>query len=112
MAQTMTGRRIKLMADYGGAALWRMDGEAGVIELEEVAMSEGLRADLQRWVDRYDATLNAEEPEESGFASEAEGTAFNAEGVRLWGRLREELPGDEIHYFCEESGKLMAPPEG
>ena len=94
--------RIKVMADYECPCLW-WDGEAekvGPIELDELPLSDSLKADLQTWTDQYDATLSRDDPLRSGFSTPEGEAAFHARGRSFVKRLEAELgPSARIRYW-------------
>jgi hypothetical protein len=99
-------RHIKIMADYfcspvwhdgpyrrdaGGAVLPDPDLEVGSIELDDVPVSDDLRDDLEAWADRFDATLDPDDPARSGFEGPEERAVFIADGMLLTARVQTEL---------------------
>ncbi len=103
---------LKLMADYGGTVLWRVDGDqAGPIEpdsLDSLPIPVELQKALQRWAAKYDDTLNHDYPPDSGFASAEDEKAFEIEGKRLWESLKSALGADwKVVYFSNSEGRLL-----
>jgi hypothetical protein len=85
-------KTIKLMPDYQCCPLWDMTpGEYGDIDPMTLPIPELLQSQLMDWARVYDETLNMEDPANSGFMNADAKDAFEAEGVRLADRLREEL---------------------
>jgi hypothetical protein len=85
-------KTIKLMADYYCHPLWHVSAdEFGDIDPSDLPLSNELQAALGRWALTYDATLNMEAPQDSGFPSDALEESFKAEGRRLADCLRQEL---------------------
>ena len=84
---------IKVMADYHCWPLWWDAGEAGNIDPATLGVSAALAADLAAWAARYDATLDADDPARSGFATSAAEAAFETQGRLLARRLAQELEG-------------------
>lgn len=85
-------RRLKLMADYDCLPLWGTEAEEiGEVDPADLPISADLVADLGRWADAFDATLDRDDPARSGFGSPEATAAFRAEGERLANRLRAEL---------------------
>ncbi len=87
-------RRIKVMADYGCDPLWVRDAEF----MDNVSpnapwlgLSDELIAALDRWAAEFDATLNRDDPRESGFRSPTEQTCFARRGRQLAERVAEEV---------------------
>ena len=101
-------KRLKLMADYGGTALWGIGAaDGGPIDPHELPLTDNLRTAIQRWADAYDRTLNQDYPTDSGFTDPSEQEAFEVEGMRLWRELQAQLePGWSIAYYSDRDGKL------
>jgi hypothetical protein len=85
-------KTIKLMPDYQCCPLWDMTpGEYGDIDPMTLPIPELLQSQLMDWARVYDETLDMEDPVNSGFVTADAKDAFEAEGMRLADRLREEL---------------------
>lgn len=90
-------KTIKLMADYECHPLWHVSAdEFGDIDPETLPLSAELKSRLAAWARLYDATLDMDAPQDSGFKSEALEDAFKAEGLRLAEQLRAELGADFV----------------
>lgn len=90
-------KTIKLMADYECHPLWHVSpDEFGDIDPESLPMSTELQAGLKAWAQDYDATLNMDAPQDSGFESEEQERRFKAQGHRLADQLRAELGSDFV----------------
>ncbi|WP_159593947.1 hypothetical protein [Chelativorans xinjiangense] len=98
---TTVPKKIKLMADYDSWCLWDLVN-IGNIDPETLPLSQPLKKALHAWEKKYNATLNRENPIESGFASQEDAQKFNVEGWRLWEQLTDELDGIEVVYFDNE----------
>jgi len=101
--------KIKLMADYGCYPLWwASSGKAGDIDPETMPLSEKTVSRLEKWADIYDAKLNWEDPNSSGFPTLEAKAAFEQEGISLWKQLQKELaPNYEVIYFSEQLRKIV-----
>jgi hypothetical protein len=101
--------KIKLMADYGCYPLWwASSGKAGDIDPETMPLSEETVSRLEKWADIYDAKLNWEDPNSSGFPTLEAKAAFEQEGISLWKQLQKELaPNYEVIYFSEQLRKIV-----
>jgi hypothetical protein len=103
------GKVLKLMADYGCFPLWEY-ADTDLIDNanpDAFPLTNELKAALQAWAGTYDKTLNDEYPPDSGFASPAAEDAFDAEGMRLWRALREQLGlGYKIVYYSSRDARL------
>ncbi|OJA61585.1 hypothetical protein BGV68_04545 [Burkholderia ubonensis] len=85
-------RTIKLMADYQCFPLWEAaPGEVGNIDPKDLPISLALRDALTAWAAKFDATLNMDDPVNSGFGSDEEADKFRKEGAVLARRLQDEL---------------------
>jgi hypothetical protein len=91
-------KSIKVMADYESYPIWvREDGGLDNVDPRTLPISEGLAQALLDWADAFDATLNRDDPIESGFPTPADEEAFFAQGRELADRLAAEL-GTEVDY--------------
>ena len=91
-------KKIKLMPDYGCFPIWGMeDDNFGNIDPYSLPISKSLAEELLEWANKYDKTLNIEEPLNSGFENfeniEKE-NIFKYEGEKLFKKLKLEL-GDQ-----------------
>jgi hypothetical protein len=85
-------RAIKLMADYQCFPLWEASpGVVGNVDPKDLPISSLLQQKLMAWAEKFDATLNMEDPANSGFDSELAAGEFRQEGEVLAQRLQEEL---------------------
>ena len=101
--------KIKLMADYECYPLWWASSEkVGDIDPETMPLSEETVSRLEKWADIYDAKLNWEDPNSSGFPTLEAKAAFEQEGISLWKQLQKELaPNYEVIYFSEQLRKIV-----
>jgi hypothetical protein len=97
------------MADYGCYPLWwASSGKAGDIDPETMPLSEETVSRLEKWADIYDAKLNWEDPNSSGFPTLEAKAAFEQEGISLWKQLQKELAPDyEVIYFSEQLRQVV-----
>jgi hypothetical protein len=85
-------RTLKLMADYECFPLWEMlDNGLDNVNPSELPLSDDLKNSLNIWSNKYDQTLNHDDPANSGFASEADEKQFEQEGEALLECLKKEL---------------------
>lgn len=91
----MRPRAIRLSPDYQCFPLWEAEpGLVGDIDPADLPIDADLREALIAWADRFDSNLNWDDPGGPGFFTDADWSAFNAEGARLVERLRTALgPG-------------------
>ncbi len=101
-------KEIKLMADYDCYPLWKTwRREYDNVAPETLGLSESLIQDLILWADKYDSTLNRQNPVESGFKSCQDEQDFEQEGMRLFNCLKSQLEGEYlVVYFSNMEGKL------
>lgn len=100
-------RTLKLMADYGCYPLWEIlpDGVRN-INPKELSISPKLMTRLNEWADKYDQTLNWEEPTKSGFAPPNAEKNFRDEGMSILEELKAELNSlFEITYYIPEGDR-------
>jgi len=98
---------VELMADYGCYPLWlRTDRGLQNIDPARLDISAGLCEELAQWADEYDATLNAQDPANSGFPNEEAENAFYERGDRRAKRLAQEIGQRyRISYFDPRVGR-------
>lgn len=88
----MTPRTIRFSPDYRCFPLWEAEpGMVGNIDPADLPIDKALRDDLTAWSERFDASLNWDDPGGPGLFSDADWAAFNADGERLVERLRTAL---------------------
>ena len=84
------------MPDYGCFPVWCTDlDNSGSIEPNQLPISQKLKRNLITWANRYDNTLNDEDPSNSGFESKEDEQKFKEDGMQLYQRLQKEL-GEEF----------------
>lgn len=104
-------KRMKLMPDYECWCLWDMDSgkkdRLYNVDPKTLPLSSGLKADLEKWEDEFDAILVRDNPIESGFETPAAEHAFVEIGWKLLARLSAELSEIEFYYFDISSSQLL-----
>jgi hypothetical protein len=102
-------KTIKIMPDYGCYPLWWEEpNQVGNIDPEILPLSQETINRLNNWADIYDATLDMNDPSNSGFISKEAEEKFAQEGINLWVQLQSELkPNYRVFYFSFEQGKLL-----
>ncbi len=100
------------MPDYFCYPLWGMDEDnLGDIDPKMLPLSQNMIEQLETWAKMYDMTLNQEDPNSSGFSSQAQKQAFEEKGIQLWYQLRQELADDyEVYYFSIFQQKVIENP--
>jgi hypothetical protein len=97
-------RILKLTADYECWPLWVDGGEIGNVDPADLPLTHRLRTDLMSWATAYDRTLSQTSPPDSGFATEADKSAWIDEGRRLADELRSQLGADwQVVYFHDHA---------
>ena len=85
-------RALKLMADYGCWPLWEASpGNVGNVAPVDLPISDRLKERLAHWAAEYDATLDQNDPAQSGFESPMAEASFVARGLTLRDDLQAEL---------------------
>ncbi|WP_049228227.1 MULTISPECIES: hypothetical protein [Neisseriaceae] len=88
-------KKIKLMPDYNCFPIWGMDDDNfGNIDPYSLPISKSLAEELLGWANKYDETLNIDEPLNSGFENIEKENIFKDEGEKLFKKLKLEL-GDQ-----------------
>jgi len=85
-------RTLKLMADYDCWPLWEASpGLIGNVDPGDLPISQSLNDRLARWATDFDATLDRDNPIQSGFSTSEDEAAFLARGTALGTELQAEL---------------------
>lgn len=94
---------IKFMNDYDCTSLWwASHSKSGPIEYDELPLSSELVELLETRDEKYNNTLNWEDPSSTQLLSEEKLSNFEQEGITLWRRLQEELkPYYFVTFFSE-----------
>ena len=92
MTPAVRTRSLKLRANYECSPLWEQT-EIGMdnVDPKDLPISQDLRNTLNAWAQRYDDTLNRNDPRRSGFPNPEAEAAFNVDGQALLDRLNAEL---------------------
>jgi hypothetical protein len=93
-------RYLKLMADYHCFPLWENSSDlVGNVDPASFPISENLISKLNEWAEIFNATLNLDDPVQSGFSSEKLKDEFHVKGRDLCLFLQSELGSDySINY--------------
>jgi hypothetical protein len=85
-------RALKLMADYECWPLWEASpGVVGNMDPEHLPISQNLKDRLFQWADDFDATLDRDDPRQSGFPTAEDEAEFRERGAKLGAELQAEL---------------------
>ena len=100
---------IKLHAEYECSPLWGIGPQTVEnIDPQNLPISQELKLIVYEWQQRFDETLNREDPRNSGFKSNEQLIDFDADGWEIWRRLSQELDGFyRIQYFSVVDRKLF-----
>jgi len=83
---------LKLMPEYGCHPLWVDYGDGYFnISPNSLGLSTQLCADIIKWSEKYEYTLNMKYPPDSKFCTKEEEDSFEREGIRLFSCLSQEL---------------------
>jgi len=86
--------RLRLTSEYLAGPIFCSDQDRmGHIDIEDLPISQKLKAKIREWDDAYQATFNNEYPPDSGFATPDAQLRHQDEGRRLVKLIREELDG-------------------
>ena len=102
-----SNRCVKVMADYDCYPIWDA-GSSGPANLDPLSLpiSKNLNSCFLEWAQCYNKTLEASNPEESGFSSVKKHQLFVDEGWSLAKRLAEELGESwSVFYFDDLNGE-------
>lgn len=94
----MARRRLRVGADYGAFPVWDLD-VGGMVDASDLPIDAAMAARLQSWADRYDATLDMDDPVSSGFSSAEDEAAFDRAGEQLARELQRQLGPDFEVWF-------------
>lgn len=84
--------KLKLMADYQCFPLWwDAHDRVGDIDPKTLPISEELQKKLMDWAQKFDSSINIEDPLQSGFNNPKEEAKFIKEGEALLIKLKSEL---------------------
>lgn len=92
---------VRVLPDYDCYPTWVRQGtDYDNVSPDTLPVSDGLARELDRWGDEYDATLDRDNPIESGFPTPEEKEDFAVRGEELARRLQRELGATaQVVYF-------------
>lgn len=91
-------RRLRVAADHGAFPVWDLD-DGGMVDPETLPIDADLRARLHQWADRFDATLDWDDPAATKSPSQAWRRRFHADGVALARALQAQLgPAYDVQF--------------
>ncbi|MFJ2555433.1 MULTISPECIES: hypothetical protein [unclassified Streptomyces] len=105
---------VRVHPDYDCFPTWLHHGDdSDNVAPDTLPVSDGLARDLAAWGAEFDATLDRDNPVDSGFHTEADEQDFAARGEGLARRLQEELGAGVpvVYYDIRKSERVpMGPP--
>ena len=91
-------RRLRVAVDYGAFSVWDLDG-GGMVDPETLPIDADLVARMQQWADRFDATLDRDDPAASKTPSGAWRRRFHLDGQALARALQAQLgPAYDVRF--------------
>lgn len=97
--------KVKVMADYGCDPLWSLDDNYWNFSGADLGLSSDLARDFSDWADRYDKSLNPDDPKNSQW-SDADFVSHSDEGKALAVRLKRER-SDLMVYAWEAAAGVV-----
>lgn len=70
------------------------------IDIEDLPISQELRAKISKWDGEYQATFNSDYPPDSGFTTSEAELRHMAEGIRLAKSIQQELENNYMVEYC------------
>jgi hypothetical protein len=100
------------MAEYNFVVLWSEDPNTKYpIETDELPLTPETKAMIHKWAERYNNSLNWDDPANTPPWDPADLRDFENEGIRIWLRLREELgPQFDVGYRSEILRRTLRDP--
>lgn len=84
LLSTQIRMKLKVMADYHCYPLWLVDQNGPKnISPESLLLDTKIIQQLYEWADKYDSTLNLDDPRNSGFPSPQAHRAFVDSGLQI-----------------------------
>ena len=72
----------------------------GHIDIEDLPLSQELRAKISKWDGEYQATFNSDYPPDSGFTTHEAELRHIAEGIQLAKLIQQELESSYSVEYC------------
>lgn len=86
--------RLRLTSEYLAGPIFCPDPDRmGHVDIEDLPLSQELKAQISEWDSRYQSTFNSDYPPDSGFASPDAELQHAAEGEQLAKSIQQELEG-------------------
>ncbi|MBH3414532.1 hypothetical protein [Pseudomonas putida] len=99
--ETIAMIKLRLANEYLTGPIFCPEPDAmGHIDIDDVPISQELRAEISAWDSEYQATFNSDYPPGSGFSSPEAELRHIAEGKQLAQKLQQELGGGHTVEYC------------
>ncbi|BBP59727.1 hypothetical protein PHLH4_33170 [Pseudomonas sp. St316] len=93
--------RLRLTSEYLAGPLFCPDPDRmGHVEVEDLPLSQELKAKISAWDGEYQATFNSEYPPDSGFHTLEAELRHKAEGEHLAEVIQQELKSGYTIEYC------------
>ena len=92
----MSGQLLIAPEWLGKSGVWQIDakGKRKAVDADDIGLSDALADRLESWMDTFDAIYDEANEAASDFGSEAERSAWEAEGAALVAAIANELGSD------------------
>jgi len=101
-------RRINLEPDYRCYPIWGVD-DVGDFPPEDLPLKPETIQHLYAWAEKYDASLDWNDPGKGWIWSQAEEGTFMQEGFDLWQKIKHELSPEYEVYYCLSAPYIRLP---
>lgn len=93
--------KLRLASEYLAGPIFCPElDKMGHIDVDDLPLSQELKAEIIAWDREYQATFNSDYPPDSGFSSPEVRLRHIAEGQQLAEKLQQELGGDYTIEYC------------
>lgn len=93
--------RLRLASEYlAGPIFCPEPDRMGHIDVDDLPLSQELKAQISAWDSEYQATFNSDYPPDSGFSSLEAKLRHIAKGEQLANKLQQELGGIYEVEYC------------
>ncbi|MDF3842023.1 hypothetical protein P3W55_09890 [Pseudomonas citronellolis] len=93
--------KLRLASEYLAGPIFCPDPDImGHIDIDDLPLSQELKAEITAWDSEYQATFNSEYPPDSGFSSPEVAFRYIVEGQQLAKKIQQELGGGYAVEYC------------
>lgn len=93
--------RLRLTSEYlAGPVFCPEPDKMGHVDVDDLPLSEELKAKINEWDGRYQSTFNSDYPPDSGFTSSEAELQHVSEGEQLAISMQQELEGTYKVEYC------------